>query len=297
MYQTILVPTDGSPHSVRAAEHGASLAEAFDASVHLVSVVDVRTAAGMFDAGGVDEAFIERLERDGREAIETVESELAVEPARTELLRGDPSETILEYAAEHGADFLAMGTHGRTGLERYIAGSVTERVVRRADAPVLTVRATEQSQADGYDDVLLPTDGSEPAAAAVEHGLAIAAAFDATVHAVNVVETAGLTMSGEFPPPSGLIEALQEEAESVTNAVASQAREADIAAETDVLAGRPARDLLEYAETTGIDLIVMGTAGRTGASRYLFGSTTERVVRHADVPVVAVNARADAETD
>jgi nucleotide-binding universal stress UspA family protein len=297
MYQTILVPTDGSPHSVRAAEHGAALAAAFDASVHLVSVVDVKTAAGMFDAGGVGEEFIERLERDGEEAIETVESELAVEPARTEILRGDPSETIIEYAADHGADFLAMGTHGRTGLERYIAGSVAERVVRQADAPVLTVRATEQSQADGYDDVLLPTDGSEPAAAAVDHGLAIAAAVDATVHAVNVVETAGLTMSGELPPPSGLLEALQEKGESLTDVIASRAREAGIAAETEVLTGRPARDLLEYAEESGIDMVVMGTAGRTGASRYLFGSTAERVVRHADVPVVAVNAREEAQTE
>jgi nucleotide-binding universal stress UspA family protein len=79
--------------------------------------------------------------------------------------------------------------------------------------------------------------------------------------------------------------------------IASRAREAGIAAETEVVTGRPARDLLEYAEESGIDMVVMGTAGRTGASRYLFGSTAERVVRHADVPVVAVNAREEAQTE
>lgn len=64
------------------------------------------------------------------------------------VVKGGPSETILEYADDHGVDMITMGTHGRTGLNRYMEGSVTERVVRLAEAPVLTVRATDQHDID-----------------------------------------------------------------------------------------------------------------------------------------------------
>ncbi|MEF8843524.1 MAG: universal stress protein [Haloarculaceae archaeon] len=292
MYETVLIPTDGSEHAVRAAEHGAYLARTFDATVHLLNVLDVQAAAGLFDAGGVDEAFVERLEAEGEEAIGAVETAVGEGGrVRTAMVRGEPSGAILEYAEDRGVDLIAMGTHGRSGLNRYFAGSVTERVVRLAEVPVLTVRATDRDRPAGdYTDVLVPTDGSEHAAAAVDHALAIAGRVDARVHALSVVDVARLGANPDFAPVADLRERLLDEAERSTDAIAERAGSAGLDAVTDVREGSPATALLAYADEHDVDLIVMGTRGRTGLDRYLLGSTTERTIRRADVPVVAVNA-------
>ncbi len=296
MYDTVLVPTDGSDHAVRAAGHAAALAERFDATVHVLAAVDVQGAAGAFDAGGVTETFVERLERRADDDLAATARPVDGDRVTTARVRGRPSEAILDYAADQGVDAIAMGTHGRTGVERYVAGSVTERVLRRADVPVLTARAADGDDNDApieYDAVLVPTDGSAAAEAAVDHAVAVAEACDATVHALSVIDLTATATSPELSVPPDLIEAREAAAESATAAVAERAREAGLDVETAVRSGSPASTVLNYAETVGADLVAMGTTGRTGLSRHLLGSTTERVVRHADMPVLAVNARPD----
>lgn len=296
MYDTILVATDGSEHAQRAAEHGLALARAFDATVHAVHAVDLHAAAGPFDVGGVSEEFVGRLEQEGEAAVEAIADEagdaVAVETA---VVRGPPAEAIREYAAEHGADLVAVGTHGRSGLERYVAGSVAERVVRRAGAPVLTARATDRGRADGYDEILLPTDGSENVGVAIDHGLAIARRFDATVHAVNVVDVGDIATASALDPPTELFERFESEGREATERIAQRARNAGLDAVTDVREGTPATGLLEYADANDVDLVAMGTTGRTGPGQHLLGSTTERVFRRADAPVLAVDARGRAD--
>lgn len=293
MYDTILVPTDGSDHAVRAAEHGLALARAFDATVHVINVVDIQRAAGVFDVGGVDRKYIEQLETQGRNAVGKVEAIASeTDMIRTAVLEGDPSEAILAYADKHDVELLAMGTRGRTGVKRYLLGSVTERVVRQADVPVLTVRAAEGSQATPeYDEILIPTDGSKPAAAAVDHGLAIAENTGGRVHAVYVSDARTVSATPDGTEISDLIEQLESKGENATEDIATQAESVGVDAVTEIRTGSPARELLEYADQNDIDLIAMGTTGRTGIDRHLLGSTTERTIRHADVPVLAVNAR------
>jgi nucleotide-binding universal stress UspA family protein len=143
MYETILVPTDGSAHSVRAAELGLELARAFDATVHVIHVVDVQAAAGPFSAGGVDEEFVARLESEGEQAIEAVETAIDGSDAlRTAVVQGSPPEAILDYVDDHDVDLVAMGTAGRSGLERQRLGSTTAGVLRRSDVPVRTLSPT-----------------------------------------------------------------------------------------------------------------------------------------------------------
>jgi len=292
MYETILVPTDGSDHAERAAAHAQYLSALFEATVHLISVVDVQAAAGPFDAGGVDDEFVDRLRSDGRDAIDTIEADFESGSVETAVVEGSPGTAILDYADEHGVDLVAMGTHGRTGLRRYIAGSVTEHVVRHAEVPVLTARVTDASVLeDGYDDVLIPTDGSEAAGVAVDHGLTVAERTGARVHAVNVVDVSDLSSGPDYTLPTELLEQFRDRGERATEEIAAAAEDRGLDALTDVREGFPARDLLDYAAEHGIELIAMGTAGRTGMSRFLLGSTAERIIRHAESPVLAVNAR------
>ena len=297
MYETILVPTDGSEHAIRAAEHARHLARAFDATVHVVSAADVQTAGGMFNAGGVDEAFVERIEAENEQAIKATEAIFKESDSlRTAVLRGRPADAIVEYADGHDIDLMAMGTHGRTGVSRYVAGSVTESVVRRASCPVLTTKAVEESELTGdYGEVMIPTDGSDAASIAIDHGIEIAKRAGARVHAVNIIDSGAITLTPGYSAPPELLERFEAEGERATEAIAENAADAGLDATTSVREGLPASDLLAYADENDIDLITMGTTGRTGLNRYLLGSTAERVIRHAKMPVLAVNARERSE--
>ncbi len=295
MYETILMPTDGSSHSVRAGEKAAYIAQRFDASVHLLHVIDVERAAGVFSAGGVETQFLEYLSNEAENVLDsTVPALEGVGTVDRTVAEGEPADTILEQADAVDADLIAMGTHGRTGLRRYLIGSVTERVVRRAQAPVLTVRATDRSPVDGgYEDILIPTDGSESAEAAVEHGLEIAERTGARVHSVFVLNESELVGYPDEYASGDLRSRLERTGAAATGEIADRAERRGLETRTEQRIGLPASELLDYAEEAGIDLLAMGTAGQTGPSRFLLGSTTERVIRHADVPVVVVNTRED----
>lgn len=145
MYQDVLIPTDGSDGTRQSIDHGLAIAKRFDATIHALSVVPegpLGTLQNDTAIAAADRA-VERVEREA--AREDVEVVTAVE-------QGVPHEEILEYADEHGADMIVMGTQGRTGLDRVLMGSVTERVVRMADVPVVTVRLSEDVRIDDADE-------------------------------------------------------------------------------------------------------------------------------------------------
>ena len=138
MYDRILLPTDGSDANGRAVEQGVGLARETGAGLHVLFVLeDIPYAPEM-----MDDAVEGQLREIGEAAIEEIEerAEAAGVDLVTEMREGVPHETILEYAEEADVDAVVMGTHGRSGLDRYLLGSVTERVVRAAEVPVLTVR-------------------------------------------------------------------------------------------------------------------------------------------------------------
>lgn len=314
MYDRILLPTDGSAHAMVAAEHALALSRAFDAAVHVLGVADIDRAAGLFDAGGVDEEFVDRVERDVEEAVDRTASLAAdADGVETAVVQGDPAEAIVEYVAEAELDAVVMGTHGRQGIRRFVAGSVTEQVLRVAEVPVFTVRRPEDAD-DGdeaedatvgavgdlptYERVLVPTDGSDTAKRAVDHAVAIADAFDGELHALSVVDVAAVGGEMEAVPTRSLIEALTERAEAAVEAVAERGSDAGVEVVTEVQQGFPGSGVLRYAREHEVDIVVMGTHGRTGLGRVLLGSTTERLVRRAEMPVCAVPpADREDETD
>jgi len=149
-YQNILVPTDGSDLALEALSEALTLAELSDARVHVLYVVDDAKVAELASGSSIDDVSIEdnidglfeQFEVVGEHALEDLR-EVAVEHGltlTTVLRRGLPEEEILEYVDENEIDLLVMGTHGRRGIERYILGSTTERVLRQSSVPVLAVR-------------------------------------------------------------------------------------------------------------------------------------------------------------
>lgn len=140
MYDAVLLPTDGSPAMARAIENAIYHAEQAGATLHVLYVVDLRAYVMLPD--GPQAQVIDLLEEDGQTAVEVVRrvaEERGLE-AVTAIERGVPQERIIGYADEHDIDLIVMGTHGRTGEEKQMLGSVAEEVIRYADVPVLTVR-------------------------------------------------------------------------------------------------------------------------------------------------------------
>lgn len=141
-----------------------------------------------------------------------------------------------------------------------------------------------------YDDILVPTDGSEGAQAAVEQALKIAENHGATVHALYIIETTNVLGDMDWSP---IRDELMRQAEEATQQVSEKAEELDDQSRnTNVVTieeqkdGAPSEEILNYADEQDIDLIVMGTHGRTGLERTVLGSTTEKVIRKADKPVL-----------
>lgn len=158
IYDTILVPTDGSAGCERVIEHAGELAELHDAAVVALYVVDATSYTGLpMEASW--EGVRDVLDGQGKEALAEVERLLGDEVAvETVTVEGRPSREIVRFASERAVDCIVMGTHGRGGIDRLILGSVAERVVRTAPMPVVTVGF---SAADGVEE---PPE-TEPAAA------------------------------------------------------------------------------------------------------------------------------------
>ena len=253
MYDRILVATDGSDIAERAGRLALAIASQLDATVHVISVVE---------PGG---------EERGTTALETIET-LAVEAeieTETRVIESLDAihEAILDYAESEQIDAIVMGTRGQTGVSRFLLGSVAMQTLRDSPIPVVTVHE-DTALAFDLDDILVPTDGSEAARAAAEHAIDLASRTGATLHVLHVdADDEG--------------EAVEEIVEMATAAEIS-------AVEPVRRTGRPHLEIVGYATEAEIDCIVMGSHGRAGLRRYLLGSVTERTVRFATVPVVAV---------
>ncbi|KOX94693.1 universal stress protein [Haloarcula rubripromontorii] len=150
-YSRLLLPTDGSENAKTATEHATEVAGRYDAMVHVLNVVDIQAAGGAFNAGGLDQTFLERLDENGRDAVAATADEIgqiapdvsvATAVERTDSLDG-VAAGIREYVSARDIDLVVMASHGRSNLKRQLLGSVTSQLVRTADVPVLvTPRST-----------------------------------------------------------------------------------------------------------------------------------------------------------
>ncbi|WP_049936689.1 universal stress protein [Haloplanus natans] len=271
MYDTILVPTDGSDVAVAAADAAVTLARRFDAAVHALYVRESDDDEGERTTTAVAD----------RAAAAGVTATTAVVDAETAVY-----EHILEYAGDHDADCIVMGTHGRTGLGRFVLGSVAERTLRESPVPVLTVHEGTVVDRD-LDAVLVPTDGSDCAEAAAAHAVEFALATGAALHVVHVVDAGAIPADGS----GAVLDELQQAGQDALDSVVDRAEGADVSTiRASVLTGAPYRAIVDYADAEDVDLVVMGTHGRTGVDRYLLGSVAERVVRLCDRPVLTLDA-------
>lgn len=279
MYDDLLVATDGSDLAEAAATAAIELARTLEAQVHAIAVVE----DGLED----NAARRKRRERDAEVLAERASD--AGCTATAVVRAGRPATEIRSYAGAADVDAIVLGTHGRSGIERAVLGSVTLEVVRGASRPVLTVGPDATDAVDGsIDDVWLATDGRSGSRAASDHALELTAACDATLHALYAADA----------DDADIREAFAEHGEQTTDEVVARADERGLSATGTVAEGPAQEVILEHVGASAggtadevdppADLLVVGTEGKSTLERLVVGSTSQRLVASAPVPVLTV---------
>lgn len=295
----ILCPTDFSEESDHAIDLAVVLAGAYRAriaAVHVAATAVVPLEIGTPSGVSLDDAEIDALVAKTTARFATasrtgIDLDVFVD-------RGAPADRILHRAAALPADLVVMGTHGSGGFERLVLGSVTERVLRQARCPVLTVppHAHATSRVP-FRRILCAIDFSEQSVAALEYGVSLAAGADATMTLLHVLE-----WPWHEPPPPNFAELPAPQGAAL--AEYRRYRERMAASELDALVpmaaglsrrpvtrlrhGKPYVQILDVAAEEGADLIVIGVHGRNPIDLMLLGSTANQIVRRATCPVLTL---------
>lgn len=313
MSARLLVPLDGSPLAEAVLPEIAELAAQRNGEIVLLRVVLAHALPGVDPV----EAQV-RVVEEAQAYLAKVEAALAARglAVKSVVRYGHAAEEILDHARVGSVDMIAMSTHGRSGIRRWFLGSVAEAVVRRSPVPVLLVRALLASKdstdaALGRPDLLGPSPPDISTPPRIRHVLcpvdltpacrdvmaaagALALRFDADLTILHAVyDPLDVTCSHiPHPPMEQMREEMIRVAEErlrrqVRRTLGSPPRTSLV-----VVAGSPFHQIIRFAQTHDIDLIVMGTEGRRGLDHVIMGSTAERVMRGAPCPVFSIRRAA-----
>ena len=274
LYDAIVVGTDGSQTSCRAVQRAALYAEALSAPVIVASAYSRPTEGEVGPAS--ERATMPRqsmIASAYRSAVDLAEDAAqygrrAAPGARvdTAAVEGDPAEALIELAANHGDTLLVVGNRGMTGSQRFLLGSIPNKISHHAVGDVLISATDDHANVALPTQILIGTDGSATATSALEQGLALAAAVKASVS----VLAAGLGSRGN----------------RVLGEAAQRAEAAGVECRTINAHGEAADELLNAASEH--DLVVVGNKGMTGAARFLLGSVPNKVSHHIGADLLIV---------
>ena len=290
----ILCPVDLSDASSHALEHALAIKRWYGSQLTALHVlgVAVPTPPILFGASAMSAPPIGTVPH----AHAAEELRLWLEPrlggSAVDMVvdEGNPAARILDHAASRHCDLIVMGTHGLSGFDRFMIGSVAEKVLRKALCPVLTVPPASQTAAKvPYTRILCAVDFSESSLAALGFALSIAEEADAQLTLLHVCE---------WPPEHDLAvqrydvseygRQVEDEARQRLEALLTEDVREWCKPSAKIARGKPYREILRTSEREGSDLIVIGVRGRNPLDLALFGSTANHVVRRAPCPVLTL---------
>lgn len=292
MYHTLLVPLDGSALSEGALPMAKALARRANARLVLVRAAWLPALVGARPTETQTRAVQEAQDYLARLAAELQQQDFRVE---TIVPQAPPDKAIVNAVALAQADLVVMTTHGRSGLGRWLYGSVAEAVLRRSPVPVLLVRAWSQVEPDtlerGAPRLIVPLDGSRFAEAALRHAETLAWALGDSLVLMRALVPAHLPADPLVA--QALLEKveLDDEAEAYKylTACAAPLRAAGLTVRTAVRSGNAATAIIEEAWAAEASLIVMATHGCTGLERVLMGSVAQEVLKRGTLPLLLVH--------
>jgi nucleotide-binding universal stress UspA family protein len=299
MYQSVLVPLDGSPFGEQALPLALNIASRANVPLQLVHV---HVPLAMLYAGPRDmEDGRESLVRNqGQAYLEHIVQRLtaaASVPITGTLLDGAVSDALLEHAATIGAGLTVMTTHGRGPLSRFWLGSIADTFLRRASMPILLIHPQEKApdllSEPMLRHILIPLDGSPLAEQILEPAVALGRVMNADYLLLRAVEP--LLLVGHDALGYGVVPDLgdpgqqTDEAQIYLDRVADRLREKGLRVRTRVLAGSVAASaILDEANGQAASLIALATHGRHGLARLLLGSVADKVIRGAAIPILTI---------
>ncbi|MBM3818816.1 MAG: universal stress protein [Acidimicrobiia bacterium] len=296
----ILCPTDFSDGSRHALDHAMSIARWYRSQVTVLHVhrltTPVYAVAPVTMPVGAQVLTLTAAET--AHLLDALEEFVAPERGQGTAVETaleqdfDVADAVLARAGTMRADLIVLGTHGRSGFQRFMLGSVAEKLLRRADCPVLTVppRAGDVERPISMRPrILCAVDFSKASARALDYAASLARESDGALTALHVVDVPPESSDPSLPDISAYRTARFEEARLALAGTVAALDEGWKAAPL-VLAGKPSREILRVAAEQQDDLIVMGVLGRGALDRAFFGSTAEHVVRQASCPVLTLRA-------
>jgi nucleotide-binding universal stress UspA family protein len=295
VFKKLLVPLDGSETAEAILPIACEVASATNGDLLLVTAVQ---QVGVWDAT-LTLQVMEREEALANEYLAGQASKLAESGftrASTRVTRGDAAEAILSLAADQGAELIAISTHGRSGITRWLFGSVATRILDAASVPVLFLRPKEGEDkgapGPAIKKILVPLDGSELAMRVLEPVQQFAKAMGASLvlfHAVAPITAYPGFETAQAASIGSVIDELQEQAKAILTQAAEKVRASGVEATMVVTLDLAADGILRAADELGVDLIAIGTHGRSGLGRMVLGSVADGVVRRStDLPTLVI---------
>ena len=302
MYTRMLIPLDGSKLSENVLPYARVLAGALGLRIDLLSVVESLDFARTTHAGHMRsvDSIVEATMRAGEQYLQDV-----VAPSFTGIVvdncfveQGNPEAIIIERAARDKGTLIGMATRGRSGIHRWLMGSVAEKVLRGAANPLLLVRGDEQGKSDGaatLKSIIVPLDGSKRAETVLPQAMELVKKLSLEIVLTRAYQIPVYAYGGAdavyLPNVDALLTQLREETGAYLEAKVNELRANGIEKVSSIpLVGSGADEIIDLARKTPDNLIAMCTHGRSGVDRWVLGSVTEKVVRHSGDPVLVVRA-------
>lgn len=288
----IMVPLDGSELAERALHIVRELALTTRARVLVVRVVEPPSLLTLGDRLEAEA----RVVREAEDYVSRIAEDLQAVDIQAETAipyDSDVPGALLEQIRLKKPDLVVMSSHGRSGLGRWVYGSVAEALLARSPVPVIVVRAAGALRpflpTVKPPRILVPLDGSEYGEAALPAAVELAKVFEGTLILARVVPVSQVAFVPETPIAMQMV--LDEElkaAKEYLEQVAARVRGQDVKAATEIEVGPVVPELLEIARRVDADMIAISSHGRTGLSELVFGSVTLGLLRQAEVPILVV---------
>jgi nucleotide-binding universal stress UspA family protein len=296
VYTRIMIPLDGSVTAEQVVPYARALARGLKLPVELLAVVDVAALLTSVERARYFDNLTEQELRKSKEYLEKIAERFSGSRVKRTVERGQAADIIIEKAAADESILIAMTTHGRSGLKRWLLGSVAEKVLRGSTNPLLLVRAAANARTEGeatLKSMVVPLDGSQLAESVLPTVVKIAKRLEIEIFLFR-------TYSNPYSPFIGgsgqyavnldeLLAGVRDEARNYLEEKMAQLTEQGVEQISYLLEEGVAADaVVSLASHTPESLIVMCSHGRSGVKRWVLGSVTETVVRHSSSPVLVM---------
>jgi nucleotide-binding universal stress UspA family protein len=305
MHRKILIPLDGSKTAEKVLPYARLMANKLEIPVELLAVINLPEIVGQVAAENTLylDRLIEEAVKNSRDYLNAVAKTLGAVEAKCVVEKGRPEEVILERSMIDKGTLIAMATHGRSGLQRWLLGSVAEKVLRGGSTPLLLIRASEENQTAGQASIqsaIVPLDGSALAETVLPVAIALAKSLKLEVILASAyrLPATAYYRAEDYPESKAYLPSYKELTaemsretrsylEGKVEAVRSQGVER---VKAEIMEGPAPDEIIRLARNTRDTLIVMCTHGRSGVKRWVLGSVTEKVARHSVDPVLVIRA-------